>query len=49
MLKIYFRLPFTEYFLAKDIKLCLARKVWIWGKTGSKIYNKGENYGFIKV
>ena len=48
-MKIYFRIPFTEYFLAKDIKLCLARKVWIKDYTGVWIYNKGENYGFIKI
>ena len=48
-MKIYFRIPFTEYFLAKDIKLCLARKVWIHDLSEVWIYNKGENYGFIKV
>jgi len=48
-MKIYFRIPFTEYFLAKDIKLCFARKVWHEDHPGVWIYNKGENYGFIKV
>jgi len=48
-MKIYFRIPFTEYFLAKDIKLCLARKVWIDDYITEKIYIRGSNYGFIKV
>jgi hypothetical protein len=44
MLKIYFRIPFTEYFLAKDIKLCLARKIF------NPCYEEyGDNYKFIKI
>ena len=48
-MKILFRIPFTEYFLAKHIKLCLARKVWIWDNRYQPLYNVGENYGWVKV
>jgi len=29
--KIYFRIPFTEYFVGREIKLCLFRKVFVNG------------------
>jgi hypothetical protein len=48
-MKILFRIPFTEYFLAYDIRLCLARKVWYGEYPTHQITNISGNYGFIKV
>jgi hypothetical protein len=37
---IYFRIPFTEYFLGKHVKLCIFRKVFKGNKTPPYVWKK---------
>ena len=40
---IYFRIPFTEYYIGRDKKLCLFRKIF------SESFENETDYEFIKV
>ena len=48
-MKIYFRIPFTEYWLAHDYKLCLARKVWAADYPDFMYVKLQGLYAWIKV
>lgn len=46
--KIYFRIPFTEYFLGRDYSLCLFRKVFTYNYS-CNYYMVNGHYGYEKV
>jgi len=48
-MKILFRIPFTEYWLAHDYRFCLARKVWAADYSDGKLIKLQGLYGWIKV